>query len=103
MSFGMLSASVRAWPPACCVALTSRLSARRAAMRLPNAGLQLPDHALDRLAVRARREGQRHPMLENGLSHIEHVINGGREPAIDQSAGARHQHQGLARPRAWSP
>src|SRR5262245_65042834 len=87
---GMLSASVRASPLACCAALISCFSARRgAAIRLSDAGLELADDALDAFAVGARGEGQRHAVLEDRLGHLEHVVDRGREPAVDERARAR--------------
>src|SRR6267142_6121995 len=63
---GIDSASVRASPLACWVALISFLSARRcAAIRLSDAGLELVDDGFRALAVSARRERKRHAVLED--------------------------------------
>src|SRR6185295_9440623 len=72
---GSVSASVRASPLACCVALISFLSARFAAISLSNAALELVDDAVDGLAVGARREGERHAVLEDRLSHVHDVVD----------------------------
>src|SRR4051812_42567119 len=100
---GMDSASVRAAPLACCAALISCLSARRAAIRLSDARLELADNGFDALAVGPRSEGERHAMLEYRLRGLDDVVDRRRKAPVDQCAGARHQHQRLARARARSP
>src|SRR2546425_56846 len=101
---GMDSASERASPLACWVALISFLSARRcAAIRLSDAGLELVDDGFRVLAVGARREGECHAVLEDRLGHFDDVVDRGRQPPVDEGAGARHQHQRLAGARARSP
>src|SRR5437868_14062328 len=71
MRRGMVSASVRAAPLACCVALTSTLSALRvAAIRLTDARLELADDAFDAVAVGACCERQGHAVLEDRLGHL---------------------------------
>src|SRR5438309_5321161 len=58
---GMVSASERAWPLARWVALISCPAARcLAAIGLSDARLELVDDGADRLAVGARRKGERH-------------------------------------------
>src|SRR5262249_2852392 len=42
---------------------------------LPDARLEAVDYPLDALAVGARREGQRHAVLEHGSRKLEHVID----------------------------
>src|SRR5215472_565771 len=70
MRRGNCSASVRAWPLALWVALTSCPAARRfAAIGLSEARQKLAHHSFDRLAVGARREGERHAVLEDRLRH----------------------------------
>src|SRR5262252_10214428 len=102
---GMLCASERASPLARCVALISYLSARclAAAMRLSDARLELADDAFHALAVGARGEGQRHAVLEDRLGHGHDVVDRRRQPPVDEGAGARHQHERLARARARTP
>src|SRR6202035_4487714 len=87
MRRGIDSASERAWPPACWVALISCFAARRgAAIRLSDAGLELAEHAFDALAVGARREGERHAVLEDRLGHVHDVVDRGRQPAVQERA-----------------
>src|SRR5439155_20996401 len=100
MRRGMVSASVRATPVACRVALISFLSARLAAMRLSDARRELADDALHGFAVGPRGESERHTVLEDRLGHVDDVVHRGREPPVDEGAGARRQHQRLA--RAWA-
>src|SRR5262245_7407966 len=65
---GIASASARAAPPACCVALTSLRSDRRfSAIRSSDALFELGDDAFHGLAVGACREGERHAVLEDRL------------------------------------
>src|SRR5256885_16160785 len=64
ISRGSVSASVRAVPLACWVALISLLSARLTAIVLSEAALELGDDAFHRLAVGAGRKAQRHAVLE---------------------------------------
>src|SRR2546426_12483319 len=91
---GMVSASERASPLARWVALISFLSARRlAAIRLSDAGLELVDDGFRALTVGARGEGHRHAVLEDRLGHFEDGVDRGREPSVDQGAGARHPPQ----------
>src|SRR5260370_38513149 len=94
MRRGMDSARARAAPLACCVALTSGLSARRlAAIALSDARLELADDGFHALTVGAGGKGQCHAVLENGLRHIDDVVDGGREPAIDEGAGTCGEHE----------
>src|SRR5918998_1967513 len=94
MRRGMASASERAAPLARWVALISDLSARaRGAIRLSDARLELGDDGFGALAVGARREGERHTVLKDRLRHLQDIIDRGREPAIDERAGAGNQHQ----------
>ena len=65
--------------------------------------LELADDGFHALAVGARGEGERHAVLEDRLGHFDHVVDRGREPAVDEGARARHQHQRLAGARARSP
>src|ERR1700716_836319 len=76
MRRGMLSASERASPLACCVALTSCLSALRvAAIRLSDARLELADDGFDAFPIGACGEGQRHAVLEDRLGHLEDIVD----------------------------
>src|SRR5216683_2833573 len=98
MRRGMDSARTRAAPLACCVALISCLSTRRlAAIALSDARLELADHGFHALAVGAGGKGKRHAVLEYGLGHVDDVVDGGREPTIDEGARTRGKHQRLAR------
>src|SRR3977135_2274233 len=104
MRRGMDSASERAWPLARWVALISCPAARRAAaIGLSDARLELADHGLAALAVGARRKGERHAVLEDRLGHVHDVVDRGRQPPVEERAGAHHQHQGLAGARARAP
>src|SRR5580698_11387712 len=97
ISRGMLAASVRPSPTARPTAGPSwyvRLGS--AAIRLSDPRLQPPDHRFDALAFRARREGERHAVLEHRLGKIDHVVDRGREPSVEQRAGAHREHQRLA-------
>ena len=58
---------------------------------------------LDRLALGARREGERHAVLEDRLGQRDDVVERGREAAVEQRAGADRQHQRLAGARARAP
>ena len=73
------------------------------AIRYPIRDFELADHRRDRLAVGARREGQRHAVLEDRLGEREHVVDRGREAAVEQRAGAHREHQRLAGARARAP
>src|SRR3954454_7967785 len=76
---GIDSASGRACPLARWRALSSLLSARRLAIELSDAPLELTDHSLGALAVGARRKGERHAVLEDRLGHVEHIVDRGRK------------------------
>src|SRR5262249_6012030 len=97
-----VSASERAPPLACSVALISSLSARRfaAAIRLSDARLQLADDGFNAFAVGTRGKGHRHAVLEDRLGHRHDVVDRGRKPSVDEGARARDQHQRLA--GAWA-
>src|SRR5262249_2222320 len=102
---GMVCASERASPLARCVALISCLSARcfTAAIPLSDARIELADAAFQALAGGARGKGQRHGGLEDRLRHGGDIVDRRREPPVDEGAGARHQHERLARAGAWAP
>src|SRR5215831_1605288 len=112
ISRGMLAASVRPSPEARATAAPSwyvRWGKRESgdgvsiAIGLSDPSLQSPDHAFDRFTFSARSEGERHPMLENGLGEFDDVVNRGRQPGVEQRAGAHREHQRLAGARAGSP
>src|SRR6266511_2321669 len=70
---------------------------------LSDASLEPTDDAFHGLAVGARGEGERHAVLEDRLGHRHDVVDRRREPPVDEGAGARDQHQRLARARTWTP
>ncbi len=65
--------------------------------------LQPRDDISDRLAFGTSRERQRHAVLEHRLGQLQHVVDRWRKAAIEQSAGAHHQHQRLAGARTRTP
>src|SRR5215469_12088161 len=112
ISRGMLAASVRPSPDARPTAAASwyvRCGERESGdavsvtIDLSDPSLKSCDHGFNRFALRARSEGKRHPVLENGLSELDDVIDGRRQSGIKQCAGAHREHQRLTRPRTWTP
>src|SRR5215208_2875633 len=72
---GMDSASVRASPLACWVALISFLSARLVAIGLSDARLELANDGFNTLTVGARGESERHAVLQDWLRHIHDIVD----------------------------
>ena len=71
--------------------------------RQPMRDLSLAITPDDGLAVRARREGERHAVLQDRLGELEHVVDRGRVAPVEQRARAHREHQRLAGARARSP
>ena len=65
--------------------------------------LSLAITAANGLAVGARREGERHAVLEHRLGELDHVVDRGRVAPVEQRAGAHRQHQRLAGARTRAP
>src|SRR6516162_162467 len=109
MRRGMLAASVRPSPDARATIALSRYwrgggreceDGSSVAICLSDSSLESSDHGFDGFAFGPRREGERHPVLEDWLGEFDHVIDGGCEPRLEQSSGAHREHQRLA--RAWT-
>src|SRR5712671_8066109 len=112
ISRGMVAASERPSPSARRISRASSGNAAFvAAMRLSDLwakfladlGLQPADHRGNRLAVGARREGQRHAVLEDRLGQCGDVVDRGRVTALEQCAGANREHERLAGARTRPP
>src|SRR5580692_7380759 len=104
ISRGIEAASVRPAPTARPIAAMSgcvRLGST--AIRLSDPCLQASDHGLDAFAFGARRERERHAVLEHRLGKVEHVIDRGGKTAVEQSARTHCKHQRLTGARARAP
>src|SRR5688572_8913659 len=70
---------------------------------LADLGNQAIDDRLGCYALGTRAVGQCNAVTKDRMGQRHHVVDRGREAALDQRAGASRQHQGLAGARAGTP